>query len=204
MALVRAWDPWGEVRRLSEEMSRLFEGGSVLSREFPPLNITRSQDQVVAEALAPGLDSERLEVTAVGDTLTIRGATMNNQQLSAETPKEGSLRESGRETEYVVPAVDIYETEKEYVLLADLPGVRPDGLDVHVERERLTIRGRPSVEDQPKAQYREFALREYYRSFTLAGEIDSEYIRAELRDGVLRLVLPKSSRAQVRRVPVTH
>jgi HSP20 family protein len=115
-----------------------------------------------------------------------------------------SLRAPGRETEYVSPAVDIYETENAHVVLADLPGVSREGLEIHVEREHLTIRGRVN-EGEPtsgKPAHREFRLRDYYRAFTLADEIDTDRIAASLADGVLRLELPKSSRARVRRIPV--
>jgi HSP20 family protein len=107
------------------------------------------------------------------------------------------------DTEYVRPAVDIYETDKGHVLLADMPGVPRDGLDIHVENDRLTVRGRVAKAEHAQAQHREFVLRDYYRAFTLADEIDAEHINATLKNGVLRLVLPKSARAQVRKIPVT-
>jgi HSP20 family protein len=113
-----------------------------------------------------------------------------------------SLRAPGRDTEYVAPAIDIYETKEGHVLLADMPGVGRDGLEVHVERDQLSIRGRVHEEPQTKVQHREFRLRDYYRTFTLADEIDTDRINATLTDGVLRLELPKSSRAQARRIPI--
>ncbi len=114
-----------------------------------------------------------------------------------------SLRAPGRDVEYVAPAIDIYETDSGHVLLADMPGVSRDGLEVHVERDQLSIRGRVAEEAQAKIQHREFRLRDYYRTFTLADEIDTDRIGATLTDGVLRLELPKSSRAQARKIPVS-
>jgi HSP20 family protein len=116
---------------------------------------------------------------------------------------EQSLREPGRDTEAVTPSVDIYETEAGHVLLADMPGVSRDGLEIHVERDRLTIRGRVVSADTPRPQHREFVLRDYYRAFTLADDVDTEHINATLNDGVLRLELPKSERARARKIPVT-
>lgn len=113
-----------------------------------------------------------------------------------------SLRGPGRETEHVTPAVDIYETGNGHVLLADMPGVSREGLDVHVERDHLTIRGRVQPREGARAQHREFVLRDYYRAFSLSDDIDAEHITAALQDGVLRLTLPKSVRAQVRKIPV--
>jgi HSP20 family protein len=114
-----------------------------------------------------------------------------------------SLRAPGRDTEYVAPPIDIYETKDGHVLLADMPGVSREGLEIHLERDQLSIRGRVSPEPQTKVQYREFRLRDYYRTFTLADEIDTGRINATLTDGVLRLELPKSSRAQARRIPIS-
>ena len=114
-----------------------------------------------------------------------------------------SLREPGREADTVTPNVDIYETDTGHVLLADLPGVSRDGLDLHVERDRLTIRGRVMTADTPRPQHQEFVLRDYYRAFTLADDVDTEHIKATLNDGVLRLELPKSERARVRKIPVS-
>ena len=113
-----------------------------------------------------------------------------------------SLRAPDREVEHTMPAVDIYETEAAHVVLMDLPGVRRDGLDIHVEQERLMVRGRVDRDEQPKLVHEEFRLRDYYRAFTLADEIDTERITAKLQEGVLRLELPKSARARVRRIQV--
>jgi HSP20 family protein len=118
--------------------------------------------------------------------------------------EEQSLRAPGREVEHVIPRVDIYETDTEHVLLADMPGVSRDGLDIHVDRDRLTIRGRVAGQTEaPQPQRREFELHDYYRAFTLADDIDTDKISANLNDGVLRLVLPKSARARVRKIPVS-
>ena len=119
--------------------------------------------------------------------------------------EEQSLRTPGGEAEHVAPSVDIYETDAEHVVLADMPGVSRDGLDIHVDRDRLTIRGRVGQSGAPQPQHREFSLHDYYRAFTLADDIDTDKISAQLSDGVLRLVLPKSARARVRKIPVaTH
>jgi len=124
----------------------------------------------------------------------------DNRELNQE---EQSLRAPGGDTDTVTPGVDIYETDAGHVLLADMPGVSSDGLDIHVERDRLTIRGRVAVADGPRPQHREFVLRDYYRAYTLADDVDTEHIKATLNDGVLRLELPKSERARVRKIPVS-
>jgi HSP20 family molecular chaperone IbpA len=87
------------------------------------------------------------------------------------------------------------------VLLADVPGVTADGVDVTAERDTLTIRGR--VESLPaEPDYQEFELRDYYRSFTLTQDLEADRVTATLRDGVLRVEIPKSARVQPKRIPV--
>jgi HSP20 family protein len=73
------WQPWQEMRRLQREMEHLFGGDLTsawrwpLTGEYPPLNITRDGEGITLEALCPGVDRETLDITAVGDAVTIRG-----------------------------------------------------------------------------------------------------------------------------------
>jgi HSP20 family molecular chaperone IbpA len=101
----------------------------------------------------------------------------------------------------MAPCVDIYETEKSYVLLADMPGVTPDGLDVVAERDELVVRGRV---ERPTTtpDYQEFELADYYRAFSLTEDLDADNTTATLRDGVLRVEIPKSPRTQPKKIPV--
>jgi HSP20 family molecular chaperone IbpA len=124
-----------------------------------------------------------------------------HEQMREREPR--SLRAPGREVEYVTPPVDIYETDKAHVVLMDVPGATREGLDIFVEQNQLTVRARVSHEERPKVAHREFRLRDYYRVFTLVDEIDTGRISASLNDGVLRVELPKSARAQARRITVT-
>src|SRR6267378_3475936 len=74
----------------------------------------------------------------------------------------------------MAPCVDIYETEKSYVLLADMPGVTPDGLDVVAERDELVVRGRV---ERPTTtpDYQEFELADYYRAFSLTEDQEARH-----------------------------
>ena len=101
----------------------------------------------------------------------------------------------------IAPRVDIYETEKSYVLLADMPGVTPDGLDVVAERDELIVRGRV---ERPSTtpDYQEFELADYFRAFSLTEDLDADNTTATLRDGVLRVEIPKSPRMQPKKIPV--
>ena len=101
----------------------------------------------------------------------------------------------------VSPRVDIYETEKSYVLLADMPGVAPDGLDVQAERETLVVRGRVQ-RPEGTPDYQEFEVADYHRVFMLTQDLDTSGIAAVLRDGVLRVEIPKSPDVLPRKIPV--
>ncbi len=116
-------------------------------------------------------------------------------------PTAGHREKTEREVRTIAPRVDIYETDKAYVLLADMPGVGPEGLEVVAERDELSIRGRVDTTG-PAPDYQEFELANYHRAFTLTQDLDTEGITAILRDGVLRVEIPKSSRMEPKKIPV--
>ena len=101
-----------------------------------------------------------------------------------------------------VPPSDIYETKDSIVVLAEMPGVAPDGVDLTLERRVLTIRGRSGASEHAGYQlvYNEFANGDYERVFTLSENIDRDRIEATLKDGVLNLVLPKAETAKARKI----
>jgi HSP20 family protein len=101
-----------------------------------------------------------------------------------------------------VPPADIYETRDSIVVLAEMPGVAPDGVDITLERRVLTIRGRSTGTEHKGYQrvYNEYADGDYERSFTLSENIDRDRIEATLKNGVLHLVLPKAETAKARKI----
>lgn len=101
-----------------------------------------------------------------------------------------------------LPAADIYETRDNIVVLAEMPGVAPDGVDITLERRVLTIRGRSATRDHAGYQrvYNEYADGDYERAFTLSENIDRDRIEATLKDGILNLVLPKAESARARKI----
>lgn len=101
-----------------------------------------------------------------------------------------------------VPPADIYETNDSIVVLAEMPGVAPDGVDITLERRVLTIRGRSASNGRAGYQrvYNEYADGDYERVFTLSENIDRDRIEATLKDGVLHLILPKAETAKARRI----
>ncbi len=104
----------------------------------------------------------------------------------------------------VLPAVDVYEDESGITLLADMPGVPREQLELKIEGDTLSIEGavRALTPEGLEAVYAEVRVPRYRRSFTLSRELDSAHIDASLKDGVLTLRIPKQAYAQPRRVAV--
>ena len=102
------------------------------------------------------------------------------------------------------PAVDIFETDKEITLLADMPGVKAGDLNIDLHKNLLTLNGEVEApEGAGEADvFREYGTGKYYRQFTLSEIIDQAKIDAELKDGVLRLRLPKVEAVQPRQITV--
>ncbi|MFZ5861525.1 MAG: Hsp20/alpha crystallin family protein [Nitrospirota bacterium] len=103
---------------------------------------------------------------------------------------------------HLTPAVDIFETSNGLVVVADLPGVHQDGLDLRVDDDVLTIQGRPRVDSSGEDQYHEYTLHPFFRQFELTEAVDQGNIAAHLQHGVLTLTLPKTEKAKPRRIPV--
>lgn len=103
------------------------------------------------------------------------------------------------------PAVDIHETEQELVVKADLPDVKPEDLDIRVENHILTIGGERKFEKKVKEENYlrvERAYGSFRRSFTLANTVNAEAIKADYKDGVLTLVIPKREEAKPKQIKV--
>lgn len=103
-------------------------------------------------------------------------------------------------SEYLNPAADIYEAEKEITLFLDLPGVQHENLDVQINEDNLTIQGtlnkdlQSAIEEQSETRFK--------RIFTLSKELDTSHIDADLKDGVLHLIIPKKEDIQPRKIEV--
>ncbi len=103
------------------------------------------------------------------------------------------------------PAVDIFEDEHELVVKADLPDVKPEELDIRVENNILTIRGERKFEkkvDEKNYLRVERSYGSFSRSFALANTVNSEAIKADYKDGVLTLTIPKREEAKPKQIKV--
>lgn len=114
---------------------------------------------------------------------------------SAEQTKPGPV---------FTPNVDIFETAKEITLLADVPGAKAEDLGIDLKDDVLTITGEVKPSGTPGGEeiLAEYQIGSYYRQFSLTEAIDQSKIGAELKNGVLRLTLPKIEKAQPRRITV--
>jgi HSP20 family protein len=101
------------------------------------------------------------------------------------------------------PRVDIYETEKELLLYAELPGVRPEDVDLHYEQGELTLHGKVRRQaDRPEYLAQEYEDGDFFRAFTIHESIDAGRISAECKNGVLTVHLPKVEAARPRQINV--
>lgn len=124
---------------------------------------------------------------------------MADKELTVNKGSEMKLEKRGGT--WLTPTVDIFETEEALTLVADLPGVGKESLQLGVENDILTIEGPAATGGE--AFYREFDANGYYRRFQLPDNLDLEKISAELKDGVLTVSLPKAAAARPRRIEVT-
>lgn len=132
-------------------------------------------------------------------------AETESKALQAKGKTEvSSPAEQMRPGRVFTPDVDIFETEKEMTLLADMPGVKPQDLSIDLSDSILTLSGdvQPVEGEKETDVFREYDTGKYFREFTLSDIIDQSKIEAVLKDGVLRLALPKVEKATPRKIAV--
>jgi HSP20 family molecular chaperone IbpA len=127
--------------------------------------------------------------------------TMEVQKEEVTTPED---TERTRECRCFVPRADIYEVNDQIVIVADIPGANEKSVEVTLEKNVLTIN---AYVDPPEMEgyslvFAEYEVGDYQRSFKLSDEIDRDKIQATIKDGVLRLYLPKAAAAQARKINV--
>ncbi len=131
---------------------------------------------------------------------------MSPQELQVQQKRELEKKQEGTVPARVfMPVTDIFETEHALTLVAEMPGVDKDKVDVSVEDGVLTIQGQLdfSKYEGLRPVYTEYNIGHYRRVFTLSNRIDQNSISAEIKDGVLTLVLPKAEEAKPRRISVS-
>jgi len=117
---------------------------------------------------------------------------MNDTELVTRAQENGSRALEKTRARQRTPAVDVYESESEVVIVADVPGVGPDRLDLRIELPELRFEARPASEDEGP----------WVRAFTIDERIDAEKVSAELKHGVLTVRLPKADAVKPRRIAI--
>lgn len=149
------------------------------------------QDSFVADA--PRADATRQEVNRQTD----KSQDSTRQNLSRPDVAR-------RDMQATTPRVDVLEDDTGITVIADMPGVSKDSLDIRVENDALSIEGTVSAATPQamEATYAEVRIPRYRRSFTLSRELDPGRIEAQLKDGVLRVRIPKHEQARPQRISV--
>jgi len=118
------------------------------------------------------------------------------------TKREETTPERSHQIPAIAPVVDIYENDDEILLHADMPGVTKEDVAVNVDNGKLLISGVRNLSTNGAANWEEFGDVEYQRTFSVPQTIDVAKVNAELKDGVLRLHLPKSEAAKPRVIEI--
>ncbi len=129
---------------------------------------------------------------------------MSNGAIERKTERDVGVEEPTRRGVQYRPVVDILETEDELRVLADMPGARPEDIEINFESGVLTIHGRVEQRQSEQAEYvlREYGVGDFFRAFEVSESIDSSRISADYSDGVLVLHLPKAEKARARKIEV--
>jgi len=126
---------------------------------------------------------------------------MAREMTQLKTAEPQSLAQA-EERPRAAPPVDIFENEEELLLHADMPGVTSEALEISFDRGQLTISARREDTESKNPLRTEFQAADYYRRFAVPPGVDAENIRAELKNGVLQLHLPKSAALKPRQIPI--
>lgn len=131
---------------------------------------------------------------------------MVEQELQVQQKRQLEKKEEGTIPARVFqPVTDIFETEQALTVVLELPGVAKESVDVGIENDVLTITGQFDFSKYEGLQplYTEYNIGNYSRKFQLSNKIEQEGIRADLKNGVMTLVLPKAEKAKPRKINVS-
>ena len=130
---------------------------------------------------------------------------MADQEVQVQQKREVEKKqESTVPLRSFLPVSDIFETDHALNVVLEMPGVAKENVDIDIDNDVLKISGRIDIAKYEGLQpvYTEYNIGNYSRSFQLSNKIDQDGIKAELKDGVMTLVLPKSEKAKPRRISV--
>ncbi|NLN93802.1 MAG: Hsp20/alpha crystallin family protein [Candidatus Hydrogenedens sp.] len=125
------------------------------------------------------------------------------KETTVPAPTEKNVPDTREETRTLKPPVDIFETDTGLVVVADLPGVDKDSIEVDVEKNILTLKACPAQNLKDDFLRQEYQLQPFFRQFQLSERVDQAGISAEMKYGVLSIHLPKVKEQQPRKIDVT-
>ena len=134
---------------------------------------------------------------------TSNTAIEKRQESPAEVSVPDRREQAAAETWYT-PLVDVIENQDGFVFQADLPGVKAGDVDVSFENGTLTIQAKAAPRQPAGRSYlwREYGVGHFYRSFDIAAPVDAAGIKAQLKNGVLELYVPKAESARPRKIQI--
>jgi len=126
-----------------------------------------------------------------------------NAIANKEAQNDLGTPEWTRDNPVFTPRVDILETDHELTLFADMPGVKPDGVDIRFEKGELTVHGRCAPRTGAgNAVWQEYGVGDFFRTFSVSEAIDPDKITAELKQGVLTVHLPKREAVKPKKITI--
>lgn len=130
--------------------------------------------------------------------------TDNNTVIEKKEQTDMSRPERLDQATYYTPLCDIAETPEAFLLQADLPGAAADSVDISFENGTLAIQAKvaPRQPEDTRFIWQEYGVGHFYRSFHIDTPIDSDGIKAELKNGVLSLYVPKAESARTRKIKI--
>ena len=129
----------------------------------------------------------------------------NKEMVPGSKHELETKEEKTQQARYYKPSTDIVETEHDLTLVMDMPGVAKDSVEVKLEKNVLSVEGQidQARYESLKAQYAEYNVGHYNRSFQLSSEIDQDKIQAHMAEGVLTLTLPKAEKAKPKLISIS-
>lgn len=131
---------------------------------------------------------------------------LNQLQKELDSSNEENTGEGSVSTAEWAPAVDIKEEDNQFVVFADIPGVKPEDIEVHMESGVLTVKGEKESESKTEKEGFKRVERSYgsfYRRFNLPDSADSDAIQAKCKHGVLEIIIPKREAVKPKKINVT-
>jgi HSP20 family protein len=127
-----------------------------------------------------------------------------SKEIQKKEAEKADVAERTRAAKIYNPDVDIIEGKDKIIVIADMPGVDEKSVDITLDENVLTIYGRVDwrVPEKMKLTHAEYGVGDYQRIFTISGEINRDRIEANVKDGVLRLTMPKNDAPKMRKITV--